>query len=150
MHICEVWTTLSVISPHPYAQYCLPSYYMQELFRRARGDSCLNSKLTLAAAATVSPTSLKATAVLRDSHLFIKAANYGPSTQPLTVSLSGFSSVSTFSDQFTLTSATGPDASNSLTIPTAVVPIASKATTGTSFSLVLPAWSVVVLDIEVA
>ena len=123
---------------------------MQELFRRARGDSCLNSKLPLAAAATVSPTPLKATAVLRDSHLFIKAANYGPSTQPLAVSLSGFSSVSTVSDQFTLTSAAGPDASNSLTVPTAVVPIASKATTGTSFSLVLPAWSVVVLDIEVA
>jgi len=134
--------------------YALPSYYMQQMFMEAAGDFSLRSYLEAQNSTFGSSESggvTMATAAWQGEDLVIKLASYSSSSTALNIELKGFTGMSSVASTFqVLTSASGPNASNTLLQPEEVVPTTSKVavSTGNSFTLQVPAWSVAVLRLH--
>lgn len=127
--------------------YALPSYFMQLMLRDAAGDFALSSTLSTPTGGGAGGVTM-ATAAMQGNDILVKVASYSANATALDIKLDGFADTSDADGKLqVLTSAAGPDASNTLTDPEFVVPVQSSISTSNSFKLQIPAWSVSVLRI---
>jgi len=126
--------------------YALPSYFMQVMLRDAAGEFALDSSLSIPTGGAVGGVTM-ATAAMQGNEILVKVASYSANATALDIKLDGFVDTSEVGKLQVLTSAAGPNASNTLTDPEFVVPVQSSISTSNSFTLQIPAWSVSVLRI---
>ncbi len=113
---------------------------MQLMFRAARSDYLLSSTLS-------APSGTKATAGMQGNNIVIKVAHYSALPVSLDISLAGFSFVGSAASAVLLTSAAGPEAMNSLEQPHNVEASTSSIPASATFSVKVPAWSVLTVTL---
>ncbi len=148
--------------------YGSPSYYAQQMFSTHHGD------VVLAAEASDVPTwtwlppvrtrngvadpqkpaqqvpslFFDATKDSATGRIYLKLVNHNPTPQPVTIALTGVSSVAADGTEVVM-KADSADATNSLSDPKHIVPVEDKVTgLGTHFTRDLPPLSITVLELE--
>ncbi|HEY0790441.1 MAG TPA: alpha-L-arabinofuranosidase C-terminal domain-containing protein [Chthoniobacterales bacterium] len=124
--------------------YGSPSYYMQVMFDRYRGDVVLPLTLTSSGGSRVYAS------VTRNSQngtIYLKVVNAASEVQPVHIILDGLSS-SGFTGKAIVLSSSSPQDTNTLSEPRKVVPVATPAgNLGQSFDYRFAPYSVTVLQI---
>ena len=127
------------------ASFALPSYYLQRMFRRARGD------YTVASAAQGSDLTMAVATVNASAGLLhVKLVNYDAAPHTVSCALSGFAGLGSSADWEILTSSDGAAAQNTLDGPTHVATASMPAVSllpNASFTVQLPAWSASVITV---
>jgi alpha-N-arabinofuranosidase len=141
-----------------------PSYYAQKLFNTHIGDSVvkissgniptqlqkLNAKDSAAGVRpkTIDALFFVATRDSRKGRLYIKLVNAQAIPQPVKLDLAGATKVTHTGVEWVL-KANGPEETNSITQPNNIVPVETVIKgLGKTFSRILPAWSITVLEVE--
>jgi alpha-L-arabinofuranosidase len=126
--------------------YGSPSYYVQVMFNRHRGDVVLPTTLTTTGGSRVYAS---VTRDSRDGTIYLKIVNAAAEVQPLHVTLSGVRGIERRGTAVVLTSHS-PQDTNTLSEPTKVVPVTvSVGGLGQSFDYSLPPYSATVLRLSV-
>eukprot|EP00047_Mylnosiga_fluctuans_P023245 m.134491 g.134491 ORF g.134491 m.134491 type:complete len:656 (+) comp9518_c0_seq5:74-2041(+) len=115
--------------------FTLPSHSMQIMLREALNENLLTSSLT------GTDSSTKATAGVSGNKLNIKIAHYSSTPLTLNVTIDGLN-VGTQGQYALLTSSQGAEAANSLDRPANVATEYGTLTSGATFLVKVPAWSV--------
>lgn len=124
--------------------YGSPSYYAQVMFSNYLGTEVADTKLNTDGARLYSSVTRNE----KTHKLFIKVVNATSSAQDFSISLDGIQHVSPEAKLITMDGKT-PNATNSITNPTAVVPVEQQVhIAGTHFAQDFPPYSINVLEVS--
>jgi alpha-N-arabinofuranosidase len=138
------WPT-NLIGYDALQSYGSPSFYVQVMFRKHRGDIVLPTTLTSTGGSKVYAS---VTRDSRDGTIYLKVVNAAADPQPLHVNLNGVGEVSHAGTAVILTSTT-PSASNKPGDTAKAVPVTERVhSLGRSFDYQFAPFSVTVLQIE--
>ena len=126
------------------SSYGSPSYYAQVMFSTHLGDQVLGSKLD-----TRNPRLFDSSTYNSKTHqLHLKLVNASSMSQPVEIKLDGAAVVNRKATVTTLSGETTQE-TNSITEPTKIVPVVSNImNAGRTFRLILPKYSIQILDID--
>ncbi|MFD8974899.1 AbfB domain-containing protein [Streptomyces sp. NPDC059593] len=123
------------------SSYPSPSYHVLKMFSTMTGDHVVPSSLSGADGAIQQVATRRA-----DGTVYISVVNPTAAAVPITIKLTGATSVSPTASTTTLTG--NPDARNSIAAPTTIAPTAGTTSAGTAFVHRFPANSMVVLKVS--
>jgi len=136
------WPT-NLIGFNALASYGSPGYYVQQMMSRAHGDQVLPA--TYSGTGNVNVVSSADTAT---GKVYVTVVNYTATPQLIRVNVTGASRVSGTGTVTVLTGNT-PTATNTITDPTAVIPVTSQVSgLGAAFNRTFPPYSVTVLTLR--
>jgi len=117
-----------------------PSYYVQQMFSLNRGNYVLPTSVSVSG----NPLYVSSSLVQSNNQIIVKAVNVNNSAMTTTFNFNGVASIVSTATAIQLTG--NPNATNSLTTPTAIFPVTNSiANAGTNFTVNLPANSLTIL-----
>jgi alpha-N-arabinofuranosidase len=124
--------------------YGSPSYYAQVMFGNHIGDQILRAELTGAA----SRFFYSVTRGSANGTIYLKLVNASPEAQSVNLKLDGAKNVEKTAKLVSLSAKT-PAATNTITTPTAIIPVIGSVTNaGASFMHVVPAYTIQVIELK--
>jgi alpha-N-arabinofuranosidase len=140
--------------------YGSPSYYAQKMFSTHHGDEILATDSQNIPTYTWQATGrnggprqlpsiyFDATRDSASGTIFLKVVNHNGTAQPVTIQISGVTSVRASGDALVM-KASSPNDTNSLQEPAKIIPVAEKASgLGTSFTREFPPYSITILELK--
>jgi hypothetical protein len=120
-----------------------PSYYVQQMFSLNRGNFVLPTSVSVSG----NPLYVSSSLVQSNNQIIVKAVNVNNSAMTTTFNFNGVASIASTATAIQLTG--NPNATNSLTTPTAIFPVTNSiANAGTNFTVNLPANSLTILRLQ--